>query len=165
MNEMTNGHFYYLDDQYFIDFPDDKLMKNKESIDGVLHDRPCFYAFKDNTSDIYWMIPFSSKVEKFKKIYKKKIEKYRRCDTIVFGNILGHEKAFLIQNMCPVTTYYIKNEYLDSNTNLPVRIQGNLEKVLIEKAHHVLALQRKGCKLIFPDVIKIESILLNNINK
>ena len=49
------------------------------------------------------MIPFSSQTSKFKGIYNKKMQKYHRCDTIVFGEVLGHEKAFLIQNMCPIT--------------------------------------------------------------
>ena len=81
---MTEKHFYFLNDQYYIDFPDDYLMQNKETIDGVSHDRPCYYAFKDkNHPDIYWMIPFSSQVEKFERIYASKVERYKRCDTIV----------------------------------------------------------------------------------
>ena len=44
---MKTGHFYYINDQYFVDFPDPYLMKNKETIDGQAHDRPCFYAFLD----------------------------------------------------------------------------------------------------------------------
>ena len=36
------------------------------------------------------------------------MQKYHRCDTIVFGEVLGHEKAFLIQNMCPITEKYMK---------------------------------------------------------
>ena len=44
---MNTGHFYYIDDQYFIDFPDDKLMRNKERVDGQPQDRPWFYAFRD----------------------------------------------------------------------------------------------------------------------
>lgn len=51
-----------------------------------------------------------------------------------FGTILGYEKAFLIQNMCPVSSKYIKNEYFDSQTNIPVRIDGVFEKNLIKKA-------------------------------
>lgn len=43
--EMEIGHFYYIDDQYFKDFPDSYLMQNKEKVNGQLHDRPCFYAF------------------------------------------------------------------------------------------------------------------------
>ena len=37
---MNTGHFYYIGDQYFIDFPDDKLMRNKERVNGQPHDRP-----------------------------------------------------------------------------------------------------------------------------
>lgn len=162
---MKKGNFYFLNDQYFIDFPDSSLMKNKETLNGVVHNRPCFFAFEDYSTSLYWVIPFSSKVSKFKDIYSKKIAKYNKCDTIVFGKVLGHEKAFLIQNMCPVITQYINNEYIDLNGNVPVRVNALLEKELILKAKKVLALQRKGIKLIFPDVIKIEKEILKNINK
>ena len=158
---MNEGHFYYIDDQYFVDFPDDKLMRNKETINGQSHDRPCFYAFKDNRTGLYWMIPFSSQVEKFRGYYNAKINKYGRCDTIVFGYVLGHEKAFLIQNMCPITEKYIKNEYIDSKASVPVRIDGKTESELVTKAKHVLTLERKGIHLIFPHVLEIEKELLS----
>lgn len=131
---MDIGHFYYLCDQYYVDFPDSRLMKNKESINGQLHDRPCFYAFQDSNTGLYWMIPFSSQVNKFRNIYVQKVQKYGKCDTIVFGSVLGHQKAFLIQNMCPITPQYVKNEYIDSSANTPVRISGVLEKELLSKA-------------------------------
>ena len=105
-----------------------------------------------------WNLKFHFR--KFKGIYNKKMQKYHRCDTIVFGEVLGHEKAFLIQNMCPITEKYMKNEYLDSAANIPVRVDGRLEKELKDKAGKVLALQRKGAKLIFPDVFSIEQELL-----
>ena len=158
---MEVGHFYYIDDTYFVDFPDTYLMKNKEAVNGQIHDIPCFYAFQDNSTGLYWLIPFSSQVSKFKNIYDSKMQKYKRCDTIVFGEVLGHEKAFLIQNMCPITSKYIKNEYFDARANVPVRENGILEKELKEKASKVLALQRKGSKLIFPNVLEIERKLLN----
>lgn len=88
---MDKGHFYYLDDRYFIDFPD----------------------------------------------------------------------PHLIQNMCPVTAAYIVNEYIDKRTNVPVRVDGVFEKELLDKAKRVLALQRKGVPLIFPDVLAIEARLLD----
>ena len=110
------------------------------------------------------MIPFSSKVEKFENIYNKKVKKYGKCDTIVFGEVLGHRKAFLIQNMCPVIPKYVKNEYIDKNDNNPVRVNTLLEKELLNKAKRVLALQRKGIPLIFPDVLRIERELLSQKN-
>ena len=49
---MEIGHFYYIDDQYFKDFPDPYLMQNKEKVNGQLHDRPCFYAFQDSNTPV-----------------------------------------------------------------------------------------------------------------
>jgi hypothetical protein len=157
---MDKGHFYYINDQYFIDFQDSYLMKNKETINGQAHDRPCFYAFEDTNTGLFWMIPFSSQVSKYRIYYNQKVTKYKQCDTIAFGYVLGCEKAFLIQNMCPITATYIKNEYIDKSTNSPVRISRNFEHELVTKAKRVLALQRKGIKLIFPDVLSIEAKLL-----
>ncbi len=162
-SRMNSGHFYYLTDQYFRDFPDKMLMQNKETINEILHDRPCFYAFEDASSGLFWMIPFSSQVEKYRGYYDKKILKNHKCDTIAFGKVLGHEKAFLIQNMCPVTIKYIKNEYIDNVAKIPVQVDGVFERELVKKAKHVLALQRKGYKLIFPDVEDIEARLLRKL--
>lgn len=159
--KILDGHFYYISDQYFIDFPDNKLMQNKEAINGRPHNRPCFYAFSDDNTGLFWMIPISSQVKKYKKYFDAKILKYGKCDTLVFGKVLGFEKAFLIQNMCPITQKYIKNEYIDNKRLIPVRINKELELELITKAKKVLALQHNGVNLIFPDVIKIEKILLN----
>lgn len=157
--QMVTGHFYFISDKYFMDFPDPFLMQNKETVNGQPHRRPCFYAFLDSDTGLYWLIPFSSKVSKFRKIYNRKTAGNRTCDTIIFGSVLGHEKAFLIQNMCPVSMEYIDSEYMDVNM-IPVRIAGNFERELISKAKKVIALQRKGVKLIFPDVLSIEQKLL-----
>lgn len=47
-------------------------MRNKENINGKLHDRPCFYTFKDGLTGLYRMIPFSSQTSKFRKIFNNK---------------------------------------------------------------------------------------------
>jgi hypothetical protein len=73
---MESGHFYFLDDSYFVDFPDQYLMKNKEMINGQMHDRPCFFSFTDASTQLFWMIPISSKVKKYKGIYQKKVNAF-----------------------------------------------------------------------------------------
>jgi hypothetical protein len=50
---MDVGHFYFLYDSYFVDFPDPNLERNKESVGGILHSRPCFYSFIDKSTQIY----------------------------------------------------------------------------------------------------------------
>ena len=86
---MDVGHFYFLSDKYFIDFPDKYLMRNHEMVNGVPHNRPCFYAFEDEKTGLYWMIPFSSRTAKFHQIYQHKIQMHAHCDTILFGDVLG----------------------------------------------------------------------------
>ena len=48
---------------------------------------------------------------------------------------------------------------IDSTANVPVRIDGVFEQTLISKAKKILALQHRGSKLIFPDILSIEAKL------
>jgi hypothetical protein len=164
---VVQGNLYFITEQYFIDFPDPYLMKNKEMVNGVLHDRPSYYAFSDgNEPEIYWMIPFSSKYSKYKGIYDKKVKRYKKCDTLVFGKVMGEDKAFLIQNMCPVVQSYINNEYLDINTGSPVTLSKALTSELDGKSRKVLNLYHRGYhKLIFPNIGYIEQSLIKQIHK
>lgn len=103
-------------------------LENKEIIDGKEHNRPCCYLFKFKRTDsnIYWLIPISSKIAKYKNEYQKSIDKYGMCDNISFGYVLGKECAFLPQNLFPITAEYINNVYIDKNTSLPITIPANL---------------------------------------
>lgn len=151
---MLEAQFYFLSDKYYLDFPDDKLMKNKNMIYGYPHKRPCFFAFPDSKNhDIYWIVPISSQYDKFKRIEQNKITKYGRCNTIRFGTVLGRNTAFLIQNMCPATNEYL-TPYIDRN-NRPVRIDNRVAADVIKNARDVLAMAKRGAKVIFPDVFKI----------
>lgn len=151
---MASSQLFFLSDMYYRDFPDDKLMKNKDVIDGVLHNRPCFFAFPDSKYPaIYWIVPISSKFEKFKRIEQSKIEKYGKCNTIRFGTVLGREAAFLIQNMCPATEKYLI-AYIDKN-NVPIQIDHRIAEDVTKNARDVLAMAKRGAKVVFPDIFTI----------
>ena len=49
-DRMDVGHFYYLNDQYFIDFPDPQLMQRNRLMDSYMTDR-AFMHFKMITPD------------------------------------------------------------------------------------------------------------------
>ena len=46
--------------------PDPYLKGNKAG------NRPHYYCFEDTATGIYWMIPLSSRIDKFRKIIEKK---------------------------------------------------------------------------------------------
>lgn len=86
---MESGKFYFINDEYYEKFNGMGLLENRETINGISHGRPCYYAFKESDSIIYWMIPISSKIEKYQKEYNKSKDRYGFCDSISFGYILG----------------------------------------------------------------------------
>ena len=146
---------------FFKDFPDPNLMQNKAIIDGQRHDRPCFFALTDKKQEgLFWLIPISSKIEKYNGIYVKKMQRYGRCNTIYFAEVMGRKSAFLIQNMFPITENYISHIYIDPNTLNAVTISDNEAKKIIHNAHDVLKLHNRGINLIFPkiDIIREERI-------
>ncbi len=140
-------------------------MQNKEGS----HNRPCFYTFSDiQNPDILWCVPISSQVTKFRKIVEHKLEMQKnrgiaspRCNTIRFGMVMGKEKAFLIQNMFPITERYINNVYIDPNTKKPVTIAAGLEKDICKNAQDILKLVFHGHEyLVFADIRKIYAELI-----
>lgn len=152
--------FYFIKDKYFEDFPDKGLMINHEKINNAIHNRPCFYAYKDEKNEIYWMIPVTTQVEKYRKIYAQKIKRFKRCDNLVFAEFLNKEAVFLIQNIFPVTDEYILNRYFDKN-NKPIEISYKLSFEIRKKARYIIRGVRLGVKgLVFPDILKIENILM-----
>ena len=97
--EVKQGYSYHIKDCFFSDVSDSSLMSNKENGNY----RPHYYAIEDSKNkDIFWMIPISSKVEKYKRIVASKIKRNGKCSTILIGIFTGEEKAFLIQNAFPV---------------------------------------------------------------
>ena len=151
---MLRAQLYFLSNQYYEDFPDDKLMKNKDTIEGIPHSRPCFFAFPDTRiPEIYWIVPISSKYKKYRRIEQEKIRKYGRCNTIRFGTVLGRDTAFFIFNMCSATEKYLI-PYIDKN-NQPIRIDGRVADDVERNARNVLAIAKRGAKVIFPDVFEI----------
>ena len=158
--KIEKGKFYFIKDEYFKLVKDKELCKNKER--GTK--RPCFYCFKDKTdSNLIWFIPISSKIEKYKKIYDKKIKRNSIVDTIVFGYVEGEKRAFLIQNMFPTTKEYIVEKYIKNKRD--VIVNKRLNKELEYKANKILVLVEKGyTNLVFPDIKYIRE-KLNKIKK
>lgn len=65
---MNKGNLYFIRDEYFEKFPDQKLLTNKEVTKLGKRNRPCYYAFPDEEiPEIKWMVPVSSQIDKFEK--------------------------------------------------------------------------------------------------
>ncbi len=100
----------------------------------------------------------SSRVEKFQAIYNKQIEKYGNCLTIVMGEYDGKQAAFLLQNMFPITEKYL--DHIHTRNNNPVPVKYSIQTEISTKIKRILQLHARGKKIVFPDISKLEHLML-----
>ena len=115
--------------------------------------RPHYYCFEG----IYWMIPLSSRVEKYRRIVEKKEKSGRSCDILhIIKSDDSRESVFLIQDMFPITEKYIEREYTIAGNHLMLTSE-HTAKVIEQKARKVLGMLKRGVKFMptQPDVLSI----------
>jgi len=155
--KIQEGYLYHIKDEFFDLINDETLMQNHER--G--RTRPTYFVIKEK--DFLWFIPLSSKVDKYKKIIDKKIERYGKCNTIMICNIMGIEHAILLQNAFPTLEKYIS--HIHKVNGIPVKVISNLKKEIEFNFTEMLTLKEKGINLFFTDVDKMKKILLNELKK
>lgn len=148
---MKKTGFYIIKDKFFEDMSDPYLKGNKEG------NRPHYYCFEESDMGIYWMIPLSSKIQKFKKIIEKKEKAGKSCDILCIVKLDDdRESAFLIQDMFPITEEYIEREYTIAGNHLMLTSE-HTAKMIEQKARKVMGMLKRGVKFMptQPDVITI----------
>lgn len=155
---MKKTGFYVIKEEFFNQMNDPFLKGNKKG------NRPHYYCFKESNAGIYWIIPMSSKLEKYKKIIETKELKGNPCDTFHIAKLDNNkESVFLIQDMFPITSQYIEREYTIAGNHLKITSE-HLAKKIDKKARKVLSLIKKGIKFTptQPNAMEIYIKLIEN---
>ena len=151
---IQEGYFYHIKDSFYQEVSDNTLMSNKE--DGGY--RPHYFAIRDaKNSDIFWLVPVSSKYSKYKAFHDKQVAKYHKCTKVVLGKFAGTDHAFLIQNAFPVTADYF--DHIHTRFGQPATIAERTEKEIIKCLKSNLALHRRGIRLFFADIDRIYALM------
>lgn len=151
---MDHGFYFIKDD--FYEMVDKSLFK-----DNKHQHRPHYFCIEDSDG-LLWMIPLSSKVEKYQAIYDKKIAKHKKCDTIEIAEVIGGTKSvFLIQNMFPIVPFFLAERYTVNNVNVEIKDE-KLLRSISTKARTIRALMLKGIQFTpyQPDIIGLRKFLL-----
>lgn len=159
--KISQGHFYFVSDEFFKKINDPYLKINYE-----FSQRPHYFPFADSNTGLLWLVPCSSKVEKFEKIIEKKKEKHKPTDTIKIVVLLDKKTTLLFQDMFPVTPEYITEEYIKGGQ--AVRIADPATIAMLEKtAAKTVKMIHKGVKFTptQPDILRIEKIMLDELNE
>jgi len=148
---MRKTGFYIIKDKFFEDMSDPYLKGNKSE------NRPHYYCLEDKSTGIYWMIPLSSRIDKYKRIVEKKEKVGKPCDIIHIVKLDDDRRsAFLIQDMFPITDEYIEREYTIAGNHLMLTSE-HVVKEIERKAKKVMGMLKRGVRFIptQPDVISI----------
>ena len=147
---LNTGNFYFIKDQYYERFPQCGLMGNKDADERGAHGRPCFYCFE--ADGYFWMVPISSKTSKYEALYEEKKKRYKEYDGLRFGYVNGQYRAFLIQNVCPVTKEYIDCQYMIENNTVPVTVNKKLSAEINSLVRKVIRLNKKGIRIVLTNL-------------
>ncbi len=157
MRKIETSGLYIIKDEYFSKFPNPKYMDNKEE------SRPHYYAVRDNDG-LFWMIPISSKVDKFKAKIAEVEEKSGtgNCFLFAIAPVSGRERAFVISEMFPVTEDYILRPYTVKGTPLVIQNE-KIQKMIKTKALRFLKMVNKGYVKSPLNIMSIKKKLLGEL--
>ena len=147
---MVEHGFYIIDDLFFEKFNDPFLKGNKSE------NRPHYYCFKDTNEGLYWIIPLSSRINKYQKIINQRLKNHKPCD-ILHICTLSKQSVFLIQDMFPITQKYIKRKYTINSNHLILKNQNEI-RIIKQKAERILNQINRGqhCIPTCADVLSIK---------
>lgn len=154
--KITAGAVYFVQDAFFEKVNDPYLKINYESTK-----RPHYFALQDLETSLFWLVPCSSKVEKFERILAQKKERHKPTDTIQIVRIQDRKTALLFQDMFPIADSYIDSPYIRGGQPVYIadpKVVQELEKT----ARKVIKLLRRGIRFTptQPDVARIEKLML-----
>ena len=148
------GYVYHIKDKYFEVANDKMLMRNYES--GAY--RPTYLCLKDEKTGLHWAIPMSTRVDKYKMVVDKDVEKYGRCVKILIARYGKKDSAFLFQNMFPITDKYI--DHLHTIGGIPATLDKNVKHEVTQGFKECRRLYKRGVKVIFTDIDRLEKLML-----
>ena len=150
---LQTNYFYFIKDRFYEEFSDCGLMTNYPSDDDGQHNRPCYYCLF--YEELFWMIPISSRLEKYERIYMDKMRRYRKCDGIKFGYVNGERRAFLLQNIFPVTAEYVEKMYKVNHETVPVTVNSDFALEINKTARKIIRMYQRGVKIVLTNLDKI----------
>lgn len=132
-------------------------------MDNKHENRPYYLAIADSNG-IMWLIPISSKVDKYKAKIAADELKYGECLTCHIIRFMSEERAVLIGNMIPVIPQYIKGEFTIQNKHYVIRDEVSI-KAIKKRCSRYLSLVR--AKKLYPvvDIMRTEQVLLSKLHE
>jgi len=150
---VRKGFVYHIRDEYF-DLVRGCGIKNIAENGKTF---PAFCCSKDHDNDLLWMVPASTKIEKYKAIAEKELCKYDHCFSVVFGYFDAREVAFLVQDTFPVLKKYILHPH--TRKGKVIQVDSGLRESIYYSFEEMMKLHKCGVKCLLTDIDKIKNFV------
>jgi len=158
-NKVSPGYVYHVKDTYFDAVKDERLMRNHER--GAY--RPTYYCLMDERTQLLWVIPMSSRVDKYQPFIEKDVDKYGICNKIYIGKYGNGKSVFLLQNMFPILPRFIN--HIHTIAGIPMPVNPEVVDEVLKRFREVRRLHSRGAKVVFPDIDRLERLMLAERDK
>lgn len=157
-NSMIKTHgLYILSDDYFERYGQSEMMSNK-------YENCPYYLAIEGANGIIWLVPLSSKVEKYRLSIAADEKKYGKgkCIFHYIARVKGKDSAFLIGDAIPVIEKYLLRPFTVNGSPFVVEDEKDI-KAIQSKLSRYLALVRNGRLKPYADILDIEKSLLKEL--
>ena len=156
MLEIKPGCLYFVNDTFFERVNDPYLKINYDNTS-----RPHYMAFLDTATSLYWLVPCSSKIEKYENIVEQKQKNNKPTDSIKIIKIQDKKTVLLFQDMFPISANFIKEQYVRGGQTVCIadpKVVADLEKT----AKKIKNLLKRGVCFtpMQPNIHAIEILML-----
>jgi len=157
--DIIKGGLYFISDSFFEKVNDPYLKINYNQTQ-----RPHYFAFQEPSTSLYWLVPCSSRIDKFENIIQKRREQGKSTYGLNIVKIQGNKTVLLFQDMFPTTEQYIQTPYIRAGTIVRVTDPKTVNE-LESNAKTVISLLRRGTRFTptQPDVLRIEKLMLDEM--
>lgn len=158
MRKKEVNKMYFIKEEHFKQYEKYKLFYSPQT--ATKGSRPHYLCIKKDK--LCWVIPLSTRVNKYRREEAKEIAKYKRSIKFHFANVKGVENVFLIQNAFPVSIYNIDHEYLNGANAL--QEQKDI-KTIEQKLNNFISISKQGIVLYNgqPDLLSLENEVIQEI--
>lgn len=134
------GKLVFIKDSYYDEF--NSMANYRLEVNKGTTMRPCLCVFRDvANSNIFWCVPASSKIDK----YKNWLEKYPNLSNrFYFTKINKRNTCLLLQNIFPVCSEHIDRLYVDRYKKTPIQISSKALAQVAHLARRTLLLSLQG---------------------
>lgn len=165
------GGLYFLSEDLYLRFSSlcpHISAPDKRGEDGSgRHGRPHICIGASHNKALLWMVPISSRVEKYEREIARQTQKYGVCDKVQIVRLSTGKRAALVQNIIPCMPRYVDSEYINRQTGTVEKIdQADLRRVCIS-ARKLIVMHKCApkCGFLFTNVFGIAQALLHDVSE